>query len=88
MEAKVVTISSKGQIALPIGMRKKLSLSAGDKLVAYTSGDCILLKAVRLPSAEEFSHTLDEAQTWAEEAGYTEDDVDSIVKSVRMRNRK
>lgn len=88
MEAKIVTVSSKGQVALPASIRKKLSLEAGDKLVAYTSGEYILLKALKLPSADEFSEALNEAQAWAREVGYTEDDVESIVKSVRKRNRK
>jgi AbrB family looped-hinge helix DNA binding protein len=88
MEAKIVTLSSKGQVTLPASIRKKLSLTASDKLVAYTSGEYILLKAVKLPSAEEFSRALNEAQAWAREAGYTENDVGSIIKSVRKRNRK
>ena len=88
MEAKVLTISSKGQIAIPVEMRRQLDIESGDKVVAYASGDVIMLKVLRLPSVDEFKASLDEAQTWASEAGYTEADVDSIIKSVRKRNRE
>jgi len=53
--------------------------------VAYTSGDVIILKTLKLPSAEEFEASLDGAQKWALSVGYHENDVDDIVKSVRKK---
>ena len=35
MSIEVITVSSKGQIALPAGMRKRMSISQGDKFAAY-----------------------------------------------------
>jgi len=87
MSTQVLTVSSKGQISLPVSIRKSLSIETGDKLVAYTSGDVIMLKAIKLPSAAEFEAALDEAQAWAAEAGYKETDVDDIIKSVRRRKK-
>lgn len=87
MSTQIVTVSSKGQISLPISIRKLLSIDTGDKLVAYTSGDVIILKTLKLPSAEEFEASLDEAQKWALSVGYQEKDVDDIVKSVRKKKR-
>lgn len=87
MSTQIVTVSSKGQISLPISIRKLLSIDTGDKLVAYTSGDVIMLKTLKLPSAEEFEASLDEAQKWALSVGYHEDDVDELVKSVRKKKR-
>ena len=83
MSTQILTVSSKGQISLPVSIRKLLSIDAGDKLVAYTSGDVIMLKTLKLPSAEEFESSLDEAQKCAKSVGYNENDVDDIVKSVR-----
>lgn len=54
MNTQILTVSSKGQISLPVSIRKLLSIDTGDKLVAYTSGDVIMLKTLKLPSAEEF----------------------------------
>lgn len=88
MNTQVLTVSSKGQISLPVSIRKLLSIEAGDKLVAYTSDDVIMLKALKLPSADEFEATLNEAQDWAKSVGYKETDVDEIISSVRKRRKK
>ena len=88
MDAQVLTVSSKGQISLPISMRKKLSIKSGDKLAIYTSGDVIMLKVLKLPTAEEFKASLDAAQDWAASVGYEESDVNDIIQSVRKRNSK
>ena len=87
MSTQILTISSKGQISLPVNIRKLLSIDTGDKLVAYTSGDVIILKTLKLPSAEEFESSLDEAQKWAKSVGYNENDVDDIIKSFRKKKR-
>ena len=87
MKTQILTVSSKGQISLPVSIRKLLSIDAGDNLVAYTSGDVIMLKTLKLPSSEEFEDSLDETQKWARSVGYHENDVDDIVKSVREIGR-
>ncbi len=87
MNTQILTVSSKGQISLPVSIRKLLSIDTGDKLIAYTSGDVIMLKALKLPSAEEFEVSLDEAQKWAASVGYEESDVDDIIKSARRNKR-
>ena len=87
MNAQILTVSSKGQISLPVSIRKELSIDTGDKLVAYTSGDVIMLKTLKVPSAEEFEASLDEAQKWAASVGYEESDVNDIIKSVREKKR-
>ena len=88
MNAQVLTVSSKGQISLPVNIRKLLSIDTGDKLVAYASGDAIMLKTLKLPSAEEFEAAMSEAQQWAASVGYREDDVNAIIKSVRKSREK
>ena len=87
MNTQILTVSSKGQISLPVNIRKLLSIDTGDKLIAYISGDVIMLKPLKLPTAEEFEASLDEAQKWAASVGYEESDVDDIIKSAR-RNKK
>ena len=88
MNAQVLTVSSKGQISLPASIRKLLSIDKGDKLVAYTSGDVIMLKALKLPTIEEFEKSMDAAQDWAASVGYEEQDVNDIIKSVRAKKRR
>ena len=88
MDAQVLTVSSKGQISLPINIRKKLSIDTGDKLVIYASKDAIMIKTLKLPSIEEFEKSLLEAKKWASSVGYTQEDVNNIIKSKRKNKRK
>ena len=88
MDMQVLTVSSKGQISLPISIRKMLSINTGDKLVAYAYGDAIMLKTLKMPTVQELEKSLDEVQKWAVSVGYEESDVNDIIKSVRKRNRK
>jgi AbrB family looped-hinge helix DNA binding protein len=87
MSVDVLTVSSKGQIVLPAPIRKALSIVAGEKLVAYSTGDSILLKKLELPKEDEFRKWLDDAQEWAAQSGLTEDDVPAIISEVRARKR-
>ena len=88
MNAQVLTVSSKGQISLPAGIRKLLSIDKGTILVAYTFGDVIMMKPLKLPTIEEFEASMDEAADWAASAGYAEEDVNDIIKSVRASKHK
>ena len=88
MAVDVLTVSSKGQVVLPASMRKALSIEAGTKLAAYATDDCIMLKVLRVPTAEEFRAKMDEAQAWAQSVGYTEADVNDIIKSTREKKRR
>ena len=88
MSINVLTVSSKGQIVIPASMRKKLALGNGDKLAAFASGDVIMLKPIRIPTEQDFMANLDEAQAWAASVGYTESDVNDIIKSTRQKKRK
>ena len=87
MNAQVVTVSTKGQIAIPVSMRRDLEIDAGDKLVAYTSGDVIMLKVLKIPKLDEFEQALNEAQEWAKDVGYLESDVNAIIKETRKSKR-
>lgn len=87
MAVDVLTVSSKGQIVLPAAMRKAMSLMSGDRLIAYSSGDSILLKPLEVPKEDDCKKWLDEARAWAAESGLTEDDVPGIIADVRARKR-
>ena len=88
MSVEVLTVSSKGQLVLPASMRRSLSIEPGTKLAAYTSDDFIMLKVLRLPDSDDFKAKLDEARSWAASVGYTEEDADEIIKSVRAEKHK
>ena len=88
MGVDIIKVSSSGQIFLPTEIRKKLSIAGGDSLAIYASDKVVVLKPIKLPTEKEFSRWLDEAQTWAKDAGYVEEDVIGVTKSVRRKKRK
>lgn len=88
MAVDILKVSSKGQVVLPMSMRKRLSIETGARLVAYATEDCILLKVLHVPATDEFKAKMDEAQAWARSVGYTEEDISDIIKSTREKKRK
>ena len=84
----VVTVSSKGQVVLPAGMRAALSIADGDRLAVYAADGIIMMKPVKLPTQQEFLRHLDEAKEWAASVGYKEEDVSDVIKDVRKRKHK
>lgn len=46
MDAKVVRVSAKGQIAIPVAMRRQIQLEEGDDLLLLSDGKRIVLEKV------------------------------------------
>ena len=88
MSVEVLSVSSKGQVVLPMKMRRRMSITNGSKLAAYSTGDMIMLKPIHVPTEQDFRESLDQAAAWAKEAGYEESDVKDIVKSYRKAKRE
>ena len=89
MALDTLTVSSQGQIVLPTDVLERLSITAGSRLAIDISEDIITLKVIDVPDDKEyFRNMLDEAQAWAKEVGYSEEDVNEIIKSVRRRKRE
>ena len=55
METKIIRVTDKGQISLPIGIRDSLKIKQGDELMIANSMDTIVIKKVR---KEDFSDLL------------------------------
>lgn len=58
MTMQLVSVSSKGQIAIPVSYRKALSIKEESQLVIYSDGENIILKPVELPSEDKLSAAL------------------------------
>ena len=87
MSVDVLTVSSKGQIALPIEMRRRLSIKQGDKFAAFDNGDVIVLKPIKLPTEDEFMLWLNEASAWAKNVNLQESHVSDIISEYRAEKR-
>ena len=86
--ATIAAMSSRGQIVLPIAIRRKLNLGAGSQFLVLTDNENILLKPVREPSLDEFYSLIEQAQKTAAQLGLTEDDIAMEIKAMRAEKRK
>jgi AbrB family looped-hinge helix DNA binding protein len=55
METKIIKVTNKGQISLPIKIRDKLDIGQGDELILTQSNDSIVIRKIR---KEDFSDLL------------------------------
>ena len=55
MEAKIIKVTDKGQISLPISMRESLRIRQGDELIISKSNETILIRKIK---KEDFSDLL------------------------------
>ncbi len=85
MATDVLTMSSKGQVVIPSDIRRELQLDSGDRFAVYAHDGMIILTKIDVPSREELSRALDEAQEWARGNGLGEGSVDDAVAAVRAR---
>lgn len=47
METKIIKVTDKGQISIPVEIRKSIGINAGDDLIAVRSGDTLCLKKIK-----------------------------------------
>lgn len=83
MTMQLVSVSSKGQIAIPVSYRKALSIREGSRLVIYSDGENIILKPVELTSEDSLSVALAKAREYAEKEGLAEDDITAAIRESR-----
>ena len=79
----VARVSVKGQVTIPVEIRRKLGLKGGDKVIFMEkSGEIVLMNSNRL-AFEEFQRDM---AGEAEKAGIkSEQDVVDLVKEVRKK---
>ena len=86
--ATIASMSSRGQIVLPISIRRKLNLGEGSQFLVISDDENILLKPVREPSLDEFYSLIEKAQETARKIGLTEEKINSTIKEMRAEKRK
>jgi AbrB family looped-hinge helix DNA binding protein len=78
-------MSSKGQVVIPEEIRNKLGLKPGSQFVVLGQGDVVVLKAITVPSMDEFYEILADARRSARRAGLKRSDVTAAVAAVRAK---
>lgn len=71
MEAKIIKVTDKGQISLPIGIRDSLNIKQGDELFITKNEDAIVIKKIK---REDFSYLLKHSEKVAKKLWYNKED--------------
>jgi AbrB family looped-hinge helix DNA binding protein len=82
-EIATTKMSSKGQVVIPEGIRKRLGLESGARFVVVGEKDTVILKAISPPKMDEFDRLVTQARKQARRAGLKRADVKAIVARVR-----
>lgn len=78
---ELARLSSKGQITIPIDIRKKLNLKEGDKVLFLEENGKIVIANSSLVALREFQQAMEGE---AEKQGLrSEEDVNKLVKEIR-----
>ena len=80
-------MSSKGQVVIPEGIRKRLGLKAGAQFVVVGDKDVVILKAISPPSMEDFDALIIEARRQAKKAGMKRSDITAAIAKARNKSR-
>ena len=79
-------MSSKGQVVIPEGIRKRLGLKAGAQFVVVGDKDVVILKAISPPAMEDFDALISQARKQAKKAGMKRSDIAAAIAKVRGKN--
>jgi len=80
---EITSMSTKGQVVIPAGMRKKLNIQGGSKLIVVQDGDNILLKPISKPKDDEFDNIIQLADQIREEIDLNQGDILEAIKASR-----
>jgi len=82
MEASTTKISSKGQIVIPVGIRKAAGIKKGETMLAIAIDDTIILKKV---SDKTFEETVKPIWARVRRMGLKEENVDAIIQEAKTK---
>ena len=71
MEIKIIKVTDKGQISLPIGMRESLKINNGDELIIAKNEDSIVIKKIK---RDDFSDLLKHSEKVAKKLWSNKED--------------
>jgi len=84
LEASTTKVSSKGQVVIPLSVRRKAGIKEGERLLAIAVDDMIVLKRI---VDKTFEETMKPIWDRVRQMGLTEEDVDAIIKEAKAQSR-
>ena len=83
--ARMVRVSSKGQIVLPKGFREKMGIEEGDYLLVRTVGKGTMIAQTR--EETPLWKQLEPFRKAAEEQGFTPEELDELIHAIRAERK-
>ena len=80
---EITSMSSRGQIVIPLEVRHQLGLKEGEKFIVVGEDDTVILKKITMPSFKNFDKLLQKTQQFAGIKGIIPTDVDGAIKRAR-----
>ena len=81
---EITSMSSRGQVVIPLDIREQLKLKEGEKFVVIGENDTILFKKITMNSFKNFDKLLKRTQEFAKEKNINEEDVKEAIKRARI----
>lgn len=80
---EITSMSSRGQVVIPLDVREQLGLKEGEKFVVLGEDDTVVLKKVTMPSFKNFDKLIQKTQQFAKAKSITKSDVEGAIKRAR-----
>ncbi|MBU1203705.1 MAG: AbrB/MazE/SpoVT family DNA-binding domain-containing protein [Nanoarchaeota archaeon] len=84
-DIEITSLSSRGQVVIPQGIREDLHLNTGEKFIVIGKSDTIILKKIEMPSFEGFDKLLKKTREFAKIKKINSKDVKQAIKKARKR---
>ena len=81
---EITSMSSRGQVVIPLDIRQHLGLREGEKFVVVGEDDTVILKKISMPSFKNFGTLVQKTQQFAKDKGITPADVEGAIKRARV----
>lgn len=80
---EITSMSSRGQVVIPLNIREHLELKEGEKFVVVGGDDTIILKKIFMPSFKNMDKLLQKTQEFAKNKGVKEFDIKEAISRAR-----
>ena len=82
---EITSISSRGQVVIPQGLRNRMRIHTGEKFVVIGENNTILLKKLEMPSFNGINKLLKKTNEFAKKKGLKESDIEEAIKNTRKK---
>jgi len=81
----ITSVSSRGQVVIPRGLRDSMKINEGEKFVIIGEGDTIVLKKLAVPSFGGIDKLLKKTREFAKSKGMRGSDVEEAIREARKK---